>query len=205
MTGGGGGGGGMYADYVAGALAGSANIALGFPADTVKVRLQNRLSPYSGAWHCATSIFRYEGFRALYRGMSPQLVGGALETGVNYAAYQAMLSWTQRDTSAGGLGLPAAAAVPLSAATAGCVLSFVLTPAEMVKCRLQLGGTERYHSYSGPLDCLRQTILAPTACCATGCPAKRTSQQAALPPPRSSPPACCQPSPTLGQRWCAAG
>lgn len=31
----------------------------------------------------------------LYRGMSPQLVGGALETGVNYAVYQAMLKWTQ--------------------------------------------------------------------------------------------------------------
>lgn len=31
----------------------------------------------------------------LYRGMSPQLVGGALETGVNYAVYQAMLKLTQ--------------------------------------------------------------------------------------------------------------
>lgn len=71
--------------------------------------------------------------RALYRGMSPQLVGGALETGVNYAAYQAMLGWTQRSAAAGGLGLPAAAAVPLSAAAAGCVLSFVLSPAELVK------------------------------------------------------------------------
>ncbi len=68
--------------------------------------------------------------------MSPQLVGGALETGVNYAAYQAMLSWTQRSAAAGGLGLPAAAAVPLSAAAAGCVLSFVLSPAELVKVRL---------------------------------------------------------------------
>lgn len=27
----------------------------------VKVRLQNPLNPYSGAWHCATSIVRYEG------------------------------------------------------------------------------------------------------------------------------------------------
>lgn len=107
----------------------------------MKVRLQNRLNPYSGAWHCATSIVRYEGvrrgrqrqeswlagcsssvskvrccswarpyysaslppppaallpqFRALYRGMSPQLVGGAVETGVNYAAYQVGSGWTQ--------------------------------------------------------------------------------------------------------------
>jgi hypothetical protein len=49
------------ADYVAGAIAGSANIILGFPADTVKVRLQNRLNPYSGAWHCFRSMLRNEG------------------------------------------------------------------------------------------------------------------------------------------------
>ncbi|EFN50961.1 hypothetical protein CHLNCDRAFT_141587 [Chlorella variabilis] len=142
------------ADYVAGAIAGSANIALGFPADTVKVRLQNRLNPYNGAWHCATSMLRNEGARSLYRGMSPQLVGGAVETGVNYAVYQAMLGLTQGPR----LALPEAAAVPLSAAAAGAVLSVVLSPAELVKCRLQLGGTERYHSYRGPVDCLRQTV-----------------------------------------------
>jgi hypothetical protein len=66
MTAGGSGGGASHpaGDYLAGALAGSANIVVGFPADTVKVRLQNRLNPYSGAWHCATSIVKYEGVSA---------------------------------------------------------------------------------------------------------------------------------------------
>lgn len=136
--------------------------------------------------------------RMLYRGMSPQLVGGALETGVNYAVYQAMLKLTQVCCACCGLlcgcrasccaslslcychalsgkstchsspavvcrvptcscsdvectsahpscnpsllavqgpdlQLPDAAAVPLSAASAGIVLSFVLSPAELVK------------------------------------------------------------------------
>ena len=31
-------------------------------------------------------------------------------------------------------------------------------PLPFEQCRLQLGGTERYHSYSGPIDCLRQTV-----------------------------------------------
>lgn len=68
---------------------------------------------------------------SLYRGMSPQLVGGALETGVNYAVYQAALAALQGP----GLALPPAAAVPLSAAAAGAVLSLVLSPAELVKVR----------------------------------------------------------------------
>lgn len=46
-----------------------------------------------------------------------------------------MLTWTQSPAAAGGLGLPAVAAVPLSAASAGAVLSFVLSPAELVKVR----------------------------------------------------------------------
>lgn len=83
---------------------------------------------------------------SLYRGMSPQLVGGALETGVNYAVYQAALAAMQGPS----LALPPAAAVPLSAAAAGAVLSLVLSPAELVKvragCQLaagQVGGVNR--------------------------------------------------------------
>lgn len=100
-------------DYLAGAIAGSANIVSGFPFDSVKVRLQADSSAYRGAWQCFTSIIRLEGvserrrrlprrlgpfpsltwltpnrrpqFRSLYLGLSPQLIGGALETGVNYA------------------------------------------------------------------------------------------------------------------------
>lgn len=50
MVAGGGGGSSSTAaaDYVCGAAAGAANIVSGFPFDTVKVRLQNTLCPYSG-------------------------------------------------------------------------------------------------------------------------------------------------------------
>lgn len=230
MTAGGGGGGSSpAADYVAGAIAGTANITAGFPMDTgegwrrctpgcdlyplmcqgrrlahpqprcvgaVKVRMQSRLAYYPGPWSCFTKILRNEGVSrwwpppqppralpcclcswaasltppthqvdtvsprnwlalpqvgALYRGLSPQLVGGALETGVNYAVYQRMLSLL----GSGDLGLHPAAAVPLSAATAGVALSFVLSPAELVKCRLQLGHTDPRLAFTGPAQCLR--------------------------------------------------
>lgn len=85
---------------------------------------------YSGPGHlCWASLLPQVG--ALYRGMSPQLVGGALETGVNYAVYQAMLNLSR----GASMSLPDAAAVPLSAATAGAVLSAVLSPAELIKVR----------------------------------------------------------------------
>lgn len=50
-------------DYIAGCIAGSANITSGFPFDTVKVRLQAAHSAYRGPWQAFTTILRQEGVR----------------------------------------------------------------------------------------------------------------------------------------------
>eukprot|EP00887_Chlorella_sp_A99_P005789 scaffold1.g5789.t1 len=115
--------------------------------DTVKVRMQAQHVPYTSSWKCFTQVLRYEGARGLYRGLSPQLVGGALETGINYAVYQHMLGVCAEAR------LPPAAAVPLSAGAAGVAL-----PAELVKCRLQLGATDPHHYHAGPMQCLRHLV-----------------------------------------------
>lgn len=82
--------------------------------------------------------------------MSSPLVGAALETGVNYSVYELTMS---------RLGhLPDPLAIPLSAATAGFFLSFIVSPAELIKCRMQLGAADVAHSYTGPIDCIRQLI-----------------------------------------------
>jgi solute carrier family 25 (mitochondrial carnitine/acylcarnitine transporter), member 20/29 len=174
-------------DYVSGAIAGSSNIVVGYPFDTgelpnaceegtlcgrrpcwltvhtahpsqfsppctaVKVRLQAKACPYSGPWQCFTSIARNEGVKGVFRGLSSPLVGGALETGVNYSVYKASLRFL-RDR------LPEPLAVPLSAAIAGFWLSFIVSPAELIKCRLQLGAADRAHVYTGPVDCMRQVV-----------------------------------------------
>ena len=48
-------------DYIAGCVAGSANITSGFPFDTVKVRLQASGSHYRGPWDAFITILRAEG------------------------------------------------------------------------------------------------------------------------------------------------
>lgn len=55
-------------DYVAGCVAGSANITAGYAFDTVKVRLQAANSAYSGPWHAFTTILRQEGVSRAERG-----------------------------------------------------------------------------------------------------------------------------------------
>ena len=175
-------------DWLSGALSGSANIVVGFPFDVVKVRLQTAIGSYPGAWHCFKNILKYEGVRGLYRGQTPQLLGGAIETGINYAVgwSEAAARWpvhtacrrpaawvsvaplacalqvyrSMLEVCAGaGSAVPGSLAIPLSAGVAGLALSFVLSPAELIKCRLQLGSTDPLHgSYKGPVDCLRHLL-----------------------------------------------
>ncbi|CAL8469238.1 g8779 [Coccomyxa elongata] len=145
-------------EYIAGCLAGSANIFSGYSFDTVKVRLQ--ASPpgaYRSAWHCFRAILQYEGVRGLYRGVTAPMLGGALETGINYTVYTSMLRFLEADAAR-----PDLASVALSAGTAGVVLSSVLSPFELIKCRMQMahrnvhGGAKP--PYSTSLECLRHLL-----------------------------------------------
>lgn len=125
----------------------------GYPFDTVKVRMQAQQGRYTGPFHCFTQIVRKEGARALFRGMTSPVLGGAVETGVNYMVYSSTLRWLQGSAETASL-----THVGIAAATGGMALSVVVSPVELVKCRLQLGAYDRYHTYSGPLDCLRKTV-----------------------------------------------
>ena len=50
-------------ELVCGSLAGGANIATGFPFDTIKVKLQGNPGRYIGMFHCFRSVWREEGVR----------------------------------------------------------------------------------------------------------------------------------------------
>ncbi|CAL5229862.1 g13273 [Coccomyxa viridis] len=144
------------AEYVAGAIAGSANVLSGYAFDTCKVRLQaSPPSTYRNAWHCFRSILQYEGVRGMYRGVSAPLIGGALETGVNYAVYTYMLRTLGTDVRR-----PDLVSVAVSAGTAGVVLSPLLSPFELVKCRMQMASLSRTQrpAYSTPWACFQDLL-----------------------------------------------
>ncbi|KAK9799797.1 hypothetical protein WJX73_010363 [Symbiochloris irregularis] len=139
-------------DYAFGALAGTANITAGYPFDSVKVRLQTSVpGRFTGPWHCLRHIVATEGVvRGLYRGMSAPVIGGALETAVNYGVYRACLRSLQADEQS-----LQARDIALAAGSAGFILSFILSPFELIKCRMQLGVAAGYTSTH---DCVRRTL-----------------------------------------------
>lgn len=73
--------------------------------------------------------------------MASPLVGASLETGLNYMAYEQSLSFLR------GLENPVwstSAAVFAAGSAAGCVIGSVLTPIELIKCRMQMDTQKHY-------------------------------------------------------------
>ncbi|KAI8476486.1 MAG: mitochondrial carrier domain-containing protein [Monoraphidium minutum] len=160
-------------DYSSGAIAGMACVAVGHPWDSVKTRLQagGGARRRGGAWACLKETLAKGGARGLYAGLTPRMLGGAAEAAVLMGVYSAVHAALTAEAPPGGGGgggggggalglggLPPGAAAPLAGAAAGAAVSLVLGPSELIKCRMQLVGTDPAHSYRGPMDCLRRLL-----------------------------------------------
>lgn len=71
-----------------GSLAGAFGAFMVYPIDLVKTRMQNQRSSrvgqmlYKNSWDCAKKVVKNEGFKGLYSGVLPQLVGVAPEKAI---------------------------------------------------------------------------------------------------------------------------
>ncbi|XP_068657291.1 mitochondrial arginine transporter BAC1 isoform X1 [Aristolochia californica] len=151
-------------EYVAGFAAGIATVVTGHPFDTIKVKLQTHNTEASGkkyknALHCASKILSSEGVRGLYRGATSSFVGMAFESSLFFGMYSQLKKTLQGEMSS---SRPQIQVVVPSAGCSGAIISLILCPAELVKCRMQVYGMDlantKYNRYNGPLDCAVTTI-----------------------------------------------
>ncbi|CAO2823875.1 unnamed protein product [Amaranthus hypochondriacus] len=154
-----------YKEYLAGLMAGVSTVITGHPFDTVKVKLQKHntevhgIIKYRNGFHCAARIFQNEGVRGLYRGATSSFIGMGFESSLLFGIYsQTKLSLQGKLQSSG----PDSLVIIPSAAYSGAIISFVLCPTELVKCRMQVQGTDslipKSSTYNGPADCALQTL-----------------------------------------------
>ena len=61
-------------EFFAGGLAGAIGIFIGFPFDSIKVKLQAHPGKYRSAVHCLKHSLKEDGFRGLYNGCLPPIV-----------------------------------------------------------------------------------------------------------------------------------
>ncbi|KAK0731762.1 amino-acid transporter arg-13 [Lasiosphaeris hirsuta] len=142
-------------DVTYGSIAGVVGKYIEYPFDTVKVRLQSQPDHlplrYKGPLDCFRQSIRADGVLGLYRGISAPLVGAALETSSLFFFERI----GREAVYASGLA-PRGQDLPLSAlyftgAFSGVFTSFLLTPIELVKCKIQVPATESGGAKATPL------------------------------------------------------
>ncbi|KAL4559978.1 hypothetical protein LXL04_032126 [Taraxacum kok-saghyz] len=137
-------------EFVAGGIGGIAGIIAGYPLDTVRVIQQNCQDAY--AFSILKNITAKEGPLALFRGMGAPL---ATVTFQNAVVFQSNATLSRAfDSYRHPSEPPSYGSIALGGTGAGAIQSFVLTPIELVKIRLQL----HEQSERGPMSVAKNIV-----------------------------------------------
>lgn len=143
-----------------GSIAGAIGAFVVYPIDLVKTRMQNQRSQrvgerlYKNSIDCATKVIRNEGFRGLYSGVLPQLVGVAPEKAIKLTVNDLVRGkFTEKQTgriwwphellaggSAGACQVVRTAEMPVFSGCSHRLSQIFTNPLEIVKIRLQVQG-----------------------------------------------------------------
>uniref|UniRef100_A0A6J0SW58 Solute carrier family 25 member 32 n=1 Tax=Pogona vitticeps TaxID=103695 RepID=A0A6J0SW58_9SAUR len=148
-----------YENLVAGLSGGVVSTLVLHPLDLVKIRFAVsdglKVRPkYSGILHCLTTIWKQEGLRGLYQGVTPNVWGAGASWGLYFYFYNAIKAYKTED-KVESLG---ATEHLVSAAEAGAMTLCITNPIWVTKTRLVLqyeaGVDSSKRQYKGMLDAL---------------------------------------------------
>ncbi|KNA16433.1 hypothetical protein SOVF_089040 [Spinacia oleracea] len=155
-------------DLTAGTVGGAAQLVVGHPFDTIKVKLQSQPTPlpgqgprYSGAMDAVRQTIAAEGPKGLYKGMGAPLATVAAFNAVLFTVRGQMETMLKSEP---GASLSVGQQVTCGAG-AGVAVSFLACPTELIKCRLQaqssvsgVGAAAVAVKYGGPIDVAKQVL-----------------------------------------------
>ncbi|KAH9606504.1 hypothetical protein KSS87_013702 [Heliosperma pusillum] len=151
-------------DLTAGTIGGVAQLVVGHPFDTIKVKLQSQPTPlpgqtlkYKGAMDAVRQTIAAEGPRGLYKGLGAPLATVAVFNAVLFTVRGQMEAYLRSEP---GVHLTAGQQV-ICGAGAGVAVSFLASPTELIKCRLQaqssMAGAGAM-KYGGPIDVVKHVL-----------------------------------------------
>eukprot|EP01113_Clastostelium_recurvatum_P031725 TRINITY_DN3993_c0_g1_i2.p1 TRINITY_DN3993_c0_g1~~TRINITY_DN3993_c0_g1_i2.p1 ORF type:complete len:298 (+),score=57.71 TRINITY_DN3993_c0_g1_i2:69-962(+) len=143
-------------DIFAGSIGGVAQVLVGHPLDTIKVRLQTQGHLYSGTADCFRKTVSQEGFMGLYKGIQSPLVGLAVMNSVMFLAYGQAKAFLHTDP-ARPLSI---AQLTLAGGLAGIAVSFVEGPVDFFKSQMQVQVAGKEPQYTGIVDCAKKIVRA---------------------------------------------
>nr|XP_028565985.1 solute carrier family 25 member 47 isoform X2 [Podarcis muralis] len=153
-------------DFIAGAIGGGVSAAVGYPLDTIKVRIQTQTS-YRGIWHCIRDTYRTEKVLGFYRGVSMTVITASFITSFSFGIYKNILYNICRFRYGSADTKPSKVDVSFAAAATGAIRVVLMSPAELAKVRLQIQKDPlaipphvliSKPKYQGAVHCLRTVV-----------------------------------------------
>ncbi|XP_078418510.1 solute carrier family 25 member 47-B isoform X3 [Cetorhinus maximus] len=137
-------------DFLAGWVAGGLATAVGYPLDTIKVRIQTQ-HMYSGVWHCIQSTYQREKVYGFYKGMALPVLSVSVCGSVCFGTYRNCLNFLSHLRQSSSEVKPARLDVFIAGCSAGTAEAVVFAPIDLIKIRQQ-NQTHPHQSYQGPLS-----------------------------------------------------
>merc|ERR1719285_812191 len=141
----------LYGEVISGACAGASQVLFTNPLEIVKIRLQVAGEIASGEKVSAWKVCKELGFFGLYKGSRACFLRDIPFSMIffpSYAHFKPMLADANGYNSPGSL--------LLAAAMAGCPAASLVTPADVIKTRLQVVARAGQTTYNGTLDAARK-------------------------------------------------
>ncbi|XP_076025955.1 electrogenic aspartate/glutamate antiporter SLC25A12, mitochondrial-like [Genypterus blacodes] len=143
----------LPAEIVAGACAGASQVIFTNPLEIVKIRLQVAGEITTGPRVSALNVVRDLGFFGLYKGAKACFLRDIPFSAIYFPVYaHTKLMLTDEDGRLGALQLLSAGAI------AGVPAASLVTPADVIKTRLQVAARAGQTSYNGVIDCFRKIL-----------------------------------------------
>jgi len=160
----------MY-NFTLGSVAGAFGATMVYPIDLVKTRMQNQRKAgpgvrllYNNSWDCFKKVLSAEGFRGLYSGLGPQLVGVAPEKAIKLTVNDLVRGLLANDE--GDVSVPAEL---VAGGSAGACQVVFTNPLEIVKIRLQVQGEAAGAARQSAMSIVRELGLLGLYRGATAC------------------------------------
>lgn len=146
------------ADLLFGSASGFAGKIVEYPFDTLKVHLQTQSR--QSVRECVQNIIGKEGVYGFFNGISAPLVGSMAENAVLFLSYNQIQSTIRKFHGLKDGTQLSLRDLCLAGGLSGAVVSFVLTPIELLKCRLQ---TQSYLSSKSLASASAPRFTGPTS------------------------------------------
>ncbi|GMM52725.1 organic acid transporter [Starmerella bacillaris] len=147
-----------WKDILAGTVGGIAQVLSGQPFDTTKVRLQSAPEgTYDGAMDVVRQLLKNEGVAGFYKGTMTPLIGVGACVSVQFAVNEGMKRYFEKQNGP-SVSTLSYSQLYCSGAMAGFANSFLASPIEQVRIRLQTQTADSLVKFNGPIDAISKII-----------------------------------------------